>query len=81
LQASDKPDRTETYTPEQCEHCQASLKTVESKAYEERQVFDIPAIRIEVTAHRVEIKICPECGKETKGNFPEGVTQKYPIRQ
>jgi transposase len=75
LQASDKPDRTETYTPEQCEHCQASLKAVESTAYEERQVFDIPAIRIEVTAHRVEIKICPECGKETKGKFPEGVTQ------
>ena len=26
LQASDKSDRLQTYTPEQCEHCQASLK-------------------------------------------------------
>ena len=75
LKASDKPDRTETHTPERCEHCQASLSAVDAEVYEERQVFDIPAIRIEVTAHRAEIKICPKCGKETKGKFPEGVTQ------
>ncbi len=75
LQASDKPDRLQTYTPERCEYCQASLKTVEAQGYEDRQVFDIPAIRIEVTAHRVEIKICPACGKERKGQFPDGVTQ------
>lgn len=75
LKASDKPDRTETHTPERCEHCHALLSAVDAEVYEERQVFDIPAIRIEVTAHRVEIKICPECGKETKGKFPEGVTQ------
>jgi transposase len=43
--------------------------------YEERQVFDIPAIRIEVTAHRADITICPTCGTQTKGTFPCGVTQ------
>ena len=75
LEASDKPDRTNVHEVDRCKDCQASLKDVEAAAYEERQVFDIPAIRIEVTAHRAEIKICPKCGSENKGKFPESVTQ------
>ncbi len=46
--------------------------------YAERQVCDIPAIRIEVTAHRAEVKRCPECGRTTKGALPTGVTQAVP---
>lgn len=75
LKPSDNPDRTEAHETGQCEHCQASLKEVKPTAYEERQVYDIPAIRIEVTAHCAEIKICPGCGTENKGEFPEGVKQ------
>src|SRR6266436_7037012 len=75
LSASDAPDRIETHEVDTCAHCQASLAGSEVASYEERQVFDIPAIRMEVTAHRVAVKICPGCGGKSTGNFPSGVTQ------
>ena len=75
LSASDAPDRIETHEVDTCTHCQASLAGIEVAGYEERQVFDIPAIRMEVTAHRAEVKICPGCGGQNKGDFPVGVTQ------
>ena len=75
LIASDDPDRIETHEVDTCAHCQASLAGIEAAGYEERQVFDIPAIRMEVTAHRVAVKICPGCGGKSTGNFPSGVTQ------
>jgi transposase len=75
LMASEHPDRTLTHEVPSCGHCQASFQGVEVVGYEERQVFDLPAIRIEVTAHRAEIKVCPACGRTTKGGFPQAVTQ------
>ncbi len=74
LMAAEHPDRVETSEVPSCAHCQASLDEIESVGYEERQVFDIPAIRIEVTAHGAEIKVCPTCGSASKGTFPEAVT-------
>src|SRR5713101_9471904 len=75
LMASEHPDRTLTHEVPSCAHCQASLQGVEVAGYEERQVFDLPAIRIEVTAHRAQIKVCPACGSANKGPFPDAVTQ------
>ena len=72
---SDDPDRIETHEVDTCAHCQASLAGIEAAGYEERQVFDIPAIRMAVTAHRATAKICPECGGQSTGEFPAGVTQ------
>jgi transposase len=74
LMASDHPDRTLMHEVPRCAHCQASLQGGEVVGYEERQVFDIPAIRIEVTAHRAQIKVCPACGRANKGAFPAAVT-------
>jgi transposase len=74
LMAVAVPDRTEIHPVVACGQCGARLSDVAVAAHDERQVFDLPAIRIEVTAHRVEIKTCPGCGAENRGTFPVGVT-------
>ncbi len=73
LRAVDAPDRTETHEADTCAPCQASLTGTEAVGYEERQVFDMPAIRIAVTAHRAEIKVCPRCGQTSQGRLPASV--------
>jgi len=40
---------------------------------EKRQVFDIPEVRIEVTEHQGEVKVCPGCERRVKASFPKGV--------
>jgi transposase len=73
--ASERPDRVETHEVPRCAHCQASLAESASVGYEERQGFDRPAIRIDVTAQRAEIKVCPVCGRANKGTLPASVPQ------
>lgn len=68
------PDRIEVHPVVACARCGANLAAVAVATHEERQVFDLPAIHIEVTAHRAEVKTCPGCGAENRGLFPPGVT-------
>jgi hypothetical protein len=75
LSASASPDRLETHRVETCAPCQASRVGIEAAGDAERQVCDMPALQIDVTAHRAEIKVWPECGNQNGGTFPDAVTQ------
>ena len=75
LKAVEKPDYTEIHRVQACRCCQSDLARVKIEGVEKRQVFDIPKVKMAVTEHQAEIKICPHCGEKNKGRFPEGVSQ------
>jgi transposase len=75
LKMVDQPDKEIVHRVERCADCELSLVAEGVVDYERRQVFDIPPLKIEVTEHQGEIKICPGCGKLIKASFPAGVEQ------
>jgi len=54
--------------------CGASLHRQPVLRHENRQVFDLPPQKLLVTEHRVEVKRCPNSGREVSAAFPAGVT-------
>ena len=70
-----KPDHIEFHPITTCPNCQTDLAGIEAHAYEKRQVFDVPPVRLTVIEHQAAVKHCPGCGQEVKGAFPVGVTQ------
>ena len=75
LKMVEEPDHTQVHSVSSCPYCAADLQTVGPCGHEKRQVFDIRPVRIEVTEHQAEIKVCPGCTKQVKGHFPATVTQ------
>lgn len=68
------PDQTRLHAPEPCVACGASPAEVASQpAPERRQVFALPPLKWEVTAHRVRLKACAACGHRNRGTLPAGV--------
>lgn len=72
------PDVVVTHTPSSCPGCGSNLSDVHGSCSEQRQVFDIPQPKINVTEHRVEKKTCPYCGEVTRALFPENI--KGPVQ-
>jgi transposase len=70
-----EPDHIEMHPIAACPYCEMDLADIEPHDHEKRQVFDVPPVRLEVTEHQVEIKRCPGCSQDVKGEFPKHVTQ------
>jgi transposase len=76
LEPVEKPDHLEVHPVKRCHGCAGPLEEIVPKRVVKRQVFDLPVeIKLEVTEHQAEVKICPECGAENVAEFPSGVTQ------
>jgi transposase len=75
LEMVELSDHVRVHPVSQCPRCATDLRSVEPCGRERRQVFDLPPVRIEVTEHQAEIKVCPQCGGQVKGDFPSEVTQ------
>jgi transposase len=75
LKRVEQPDHVCVHKVSTCPHCAADLESVEPCRQERRQVFDVPPVRVEVTEHQAEVKVCPRCGGQAKGQFPMDVTQ------
>ncbi len=69
-----EPDRVIRHSPATCAACQAALDGVAATGYTRRQVVDLPPLRLEVSEHRAEEKLCPRCRHTTTGAFPAEVT-------
>jgi transposase len=69
------PDHTVLHQVHVCSTCGTSLTNVPPIDRERRQVFDLPPLKIEVTEHQAEMKICPGCGRLNEAVFPEDVRQ------
>jgi transposase len=82
LERVENPDRIveHRFSPDDvCPKCGAPLTGGQSRCGEEgcrdcerRQVFELPAMRLEVVEHRAEKRKCPECGFVARAGFPEG---------
>ena len=67
------PDHVVHHALSACPNCQTNVSDVAVERVEKRQVFDLPEVRIEVTEHQGEVKICPCCEQQIKATFPSDV--------
>jgi transposase len=78
LQWVEVPDLIEIHQVTTCEGCGESLENLEPITTEQRQVHDIPPMKIVVTEHRVEHKVCPRCGQYNRAEFPPDA--RHPVQ-
>lgn len=75
LKMSDTPDEVHRHQVHQCGNCQADLSSQPADRIHRHQVFDLPEIRLQVTEHQGEEKLCSCCGERTRAPFPQEALQ------
>ncbi len=76
LDLVEQPDEIIPHTLSVCVHCGASLAEVPVESVERHQIFDLPVLKIKVTEHQSEVKVCPHCQKRNRAAFPEEATHR-----
>ncbi len=69
LERSANPDKRVRHRVDKCHSCEKDLSTQKPDSIDERQIFDLPQIKLECTAHEAEVKICSGCGKENRAQM------------
>jgi transposase len=77
LATSPKPQRVEVHRALECE-CGEDLSQQAAVDFQRRQVFDLPALELQCTEHRAEIKECPCCHRTVVAPFAADV--KAPVQ-
>jgi transposase len=67
------PDEVIEHEPKCCRGCGQGLGDAVEVGREQRQVFDIPPMRVRVTEHQLIARRC-RCGTTTRAGAPEGVS-------
>ena len=74
LKASPTPDEIVVHDTASCHGCGQSLNDVAGEELaDQRQVFDLPPLKLRVTEHRLLKQICPSCQTLNCGAFPAGL--------
>src|SRR3954468_3230110 len=75
LRRMETPDATHKHYPAICARCGEPLIAAMATDHVARQVFDLPEPRpLIVTEHRAHGCRCAACGRQTRAEFPAGVT-------
>ena len=70
LRQSQRPDHRVRHRVTKCGGCQRDLSGRKPNSVKERQIFDIPPMKVICTAHEMESKTCPHCGEVTEAPAP-----------
>jgi len=69
----ERADEVIKHQVSECRGCGEDLSLVRGEEVEHRQVHDLPVIKIEVTEHQIEKKVCPHCQLINTSQFPTSV--------
>lgn len=67
------PDEVVVHPLTVCRHCQQDLSKTSVERVVKRQVFDLPPLRLQVSEHQAQVKVCPCCRQRSRAAFPSGV--------